>query len=82
MLLPMSMAKSIYRILPDFGAMVLMRLYGKPMKWNNDVSDILKIFLPAMAFVGRFDQPMTRGQINRMSEDIDLDKTHRKGVSL
>ena len=62
--------------------MVLMRLYGKPMKWNNDVSDILKIFLPAMAFVGRFDQPLTRGQINRMSEDIDLDKTHRKGVSL
>ena len=48
------------------------------MKWNNDVSDILKIFLSAMAFIGRFDQPMTRGQINRMSEDIDLDKTDRR----
>jgi len=44
MLLPMSMAKSIYRILSEFGAMVLIRLYGKPRKWDNEMSEKLNNF--------------------------------------
>ena len=82
MLLPMSMARSIYRILPDFGAMVSTQLYVKPTKWDNEVFEIMNFSLSEMLFICRVDQPMTRGQANKMSEDIDRKKTDRKGFTI
>ena len=55
--------------------MVLIRLYGKLTKWDNDVPEILGIFLLAIVFAGRVDQPMTRGHISKLPEDINRNKT-------
>ena len=55
--------------------MVLIRLYGKLTKWDSDVPDILEIFLLAMVIAGRVDQPMTRGHISKLPEDINRNNT-------